>query len=578
MSFKKGASDNTHTALLLVLLPSENSWYASSKTKSIRLNEIVGKPGFDLSEVTRAVDHRKRVLNSFVDLPRDFDFQSPSVVEALFQSSPRKRTVRKIEAVSSEDEDESDEYTASDAESTSVQTSPSKRNSRPASSRSTPSKSTPSKHPPSFRQPPPSPPSSPPPVLEFVKSEIKLESFPTLSSTVKSTNVDKVVTQLHPASEPITHPCREEQFDQLFINLESAISAETGTCIYVSGTPGTGKTSTIREVIGQLELRVQEGELRPFSFLEINGMKMVHPNAAYEHLWEALGRGQMAASNAMTALESAFNSNESLAERGVMVVLLDELDQLVTKGQQLMYNFFNWPSLPNSRLIVIAVANTMDLPERLLSNKISSRVGLTRVQFPGYTHEQLHEILLQRLGDASDLIEPEALDYAARKVASVGGDARRVLDFVAQAVATAQLHNDIPVRTAHVRDITLQSQTSPMNTFLSTLGYATKVLLCALVTSTRRSSNIEAPLHEILRLARQLVHSSANADVFEHYLFTEGSARLSTFKSAIMELVEGGVLLQQAIRGEATPLVRLMIPVTVIKDALAKDRMLQDMI
>jgi origin recognition complex subunit 1 len=61
------------------------------------------------------------------------------------------------------------------------------------------------------------------------------------------------------------------------------------------------------------------------------------------------------------------------------VVLMDELDQLVTKNQAVMYNFFNWPTLRHSRLIVLAVANTMDLPERTLSNKISSRLGISPI-------------------------------------------------------------------------------------------------------------------------------------------------------------------------------------------------------
>jgi Cdc6-like AAA superfamily ATPase len=54
---------------------------------------------------------------------------------------------------------------------------------------------------------------------------------------------------------------------------------------------------------------------------------------------------------------------------------MDELDLLVTAKQTVMYNFFEWPNWPHSRLIVVAVANTMDLPERMLSNKISSRLG-----------------------------------------------------------------------------------------------------------------------------------------------------------------------------------------------------------
>lgn len=54
---------------------------------------------------------------------------------------------------------------------------------------------------------------------------------------------------------------------------------------------------------------------------------------------------------------------------------MDELDLLVTKKQTVMYNFFEWPNRPNSKLIVIAIANTMDLPERILTNKVSSRLG-----------------------------------------------------------------------------------------------------------------------------------------------------------------------------------------------------------
>jgi len=56
-------------------------------------------------------------------------------------------------------------------------------------------------------------------------------------------------------------------------------------------------------------------------------------------------------------------------------VLVDELDQMITKKQDVVYNFFNWPHMAHSRLIVIAIANTMDLPERELSGKIRSRLG-----------------------------------------------------------------------------------------------------------------------------------------------------------------------------------------------------------
>ncbi len=54
---------------------------------------------------------------------------------------------------------------------------------------------------------------------------------------------------------------------------------------------------------------------------------------------------------------------------------MDELDQLMTTKQDVVYNFFNWPTLAGSKLVVLAVANTMDLPERVMSGRVRSRLG-----------------------------------------------------------------------------------------------------------------------------------------------------------------------------------------------------------
>lgn len=159
----------------------------------------------------------------------------------------------------------------------------------------------------------------------------------------------------------------------VYSHLEAAITDGVGSCIYISGTPGTGKTATVREVVSRLDESVRADELDDFIFVEINGMKITDPHQAYSLLWEALKDQRVSPAQALDLLEREFNHPSP--RRIPCVVLMDELDQLVTKNQGVMYNFFNWPGLRHSRLIVLAVANTMDLPERTLSNKISSRLG-----------------------------------------------------------------------------------------------------------------------------------------------------------------------------------------------------------
>lgn len=75
----------------------------------------------------------------------------------------------------------------------------------------------------------------------------------------------------------------------------------------------------------------------------------------------------------------------------------------------------------------------------LLWAKANMRTGLTRITFPGYTHDQLMSIIQSRLeGVPGNIVHPDAVQFAARKVAAVSGDARRALDICRRAVEIAE--------------------------------------------------------------------------------------------------------------------------------------------
>ncbi|CAE7011461.1 hypothetical protein CFE70_002063 [Pyrenophora teres f. teres 0-1] len=361
--------------------------------------------------------------------------------------------------------------------------------------------------------------------------------------------------QLHVSSVPAALPCREEEFSTVYSHLEAAITDGSGSCIYISGTPGTGKTATVREVVAQLQASVQAEELDDFIFVEINGMKVTDPHQSYSLLWQALRGDRVSPSHALELLEREFSTPSP--RRVPCVVLMDELDQLVTKNQSVMYNFFNWPGLRHSRLIVLAVANTMDLPERTLSNKISSRLGLTRITFPGYTHDQLMQIIQSRLeGVPGHIVHPDAVQFAARKVAAVSGDARRALDIcrraveIAESESTAQCRDDeaqptTPSRTgrgskanlpqgsrsikgtgemvgrskepgvpsvvrkgvvtmATIKQAINEATSSPLQQALRALPLASKVFLAALLARIRRSGIGEAILGDVVDEVKRL--------------------------------------------------------------------------
>ena len=144
----------------------------------------------------------------------------------------------------------------------------------------------------------------------------------------------------------------------------------------------------------------------------------------------------MSPQRACDVLDRRFKEGRG-ADGRVTVLVVDEMDLLVTRTQQLLYNLFDWPTHRAARLVILGIADTLDLPERLLP-KISSRLGNNKVVFKPYTAEQLKRIVLSRLEDAGppgELVpfEAVAIELASRKVAAVSGDARRVLELCRRA-------------------------------------------------------------------------------------------------------------------------------------------------
>lgn len=436
----------------------------------------------------------------------------------------------------------------------------------------------------------------------------RLEFTPLATRKLDDSNVNASPFQiarsrLHVSSVPLSLPCREGEFSLVYSHLEAAISDGTGNCIYISGTPGTGKTATVREVVSRLEDAVGQDELDDFIFVEINGMKITDPHQSYSLLWEALKGERASPSQALENLESEFKNPSP--RRTPCVVLMDELDQLVTKNQTVMYNFFNWPTLRHSRLIVLAVANTMDLPERTLSNKISSRLGLTRITFPGYTHDQLMQIIQSRLeGVPGNIVDPDAIQFASRKVAAVSGDARRALDICRRAVelAEADAPGDLTSPTKGVSGkgrVTIstikrainEATTNPIQQHLRSLPLTSKLLMAALLVRVRRSGLVETTfgetMDELQRVSAymtrapkgmaQILDNGTNSATSGGGSHQRHFTRPSYIHTAAMELVAAGLINLESHRADRSSKLRLAVADDEVKMALRDDADLKAM-
>ncbi|XP_065905420.1 origin recognition complex subunit 1-like [Dysidea avara] len=169
---------------------------------------------------------------------------------------------------------------------------------------------------------------------------------------------------------------------------------------------------------------------------------------------------------------------------------------LWTRRQTVYYSIFEWCTWPDTPLILLAIANTMDLPERMLIGRITSRLGLTRLNFLPYDFKQLMEILSARLEDLK-VFEHDSIVLSARKVAAISGDARKALDICRRATEVAEKQGCSTVNTRHIDTVVKEMFFSPKVMAVKCASVQEQLLLQSVQAELIRLSSEETTLEQV---------------------------------------------------------------------------------
>jgi len=112
--------------------------------------------------------------------------------------------------------------------------------------------------------------------------------------------------------------------------------------LYVSGMPGTGKTAIVLEALDKLKSQSQ------FSLVHVNAMRLGSPVQVFREIADQL-QCETNNNEACSDLTEFFQGRK--AEDPVVVLLIDEVDCLVTPTQAVLYKLFDWLGMPNARLV-----------------------------------------------------------------------------------------------------------------------------------------------------------------------------------------------------------------------------------
>ena len=291
------------------------------------------------------------------------------------------------------------------------------------------------------------------------------------------------------SADPCGLPGRDAEIDRLtsFIAGAAADGAATsGRCLYVYGVPGTGKTAAVRAAAARAAAAAAGGHGRAFNFVEINALRLPSPRHVYARLLDALYGERASPAAAHDALNARVGAGKPDPNRCATILLVDEMDLLVTRNQAVLYNLFEWPARPASGLAVIGIANTMDLPDRLLP-RIASRFGGARLPFAPYTPTALAAIVTARLeaAGAGPSFDPRAVQYASRRVGAAAGDVRRALEVCRAAVDDAVDDAASTVTMAHVDAALRALGAAPATRALAAAPPIDVLLLAALAIDLR---------------------------------------------------------------------------------------------
>lgn len=240
------------------------------------------------------------------------------------------------------------------------------------------------------------------------------------------------------SNEPGRLVGRDAERQELTEFIQTCMEKTTGGCTYVSGPPGTGKSAMVNEVTSDIQA---SSALRK---VYINCMSIRSTGDLYGNLLEALcGDQEVLDGEEVKALQNLFIPKKKKGN-SVYVITLDEIDHILTLDLEILYKLFEWSLQKSSRLVLIGIANALDLTDRFLPRLKARNLKPQLLPFLPYNASQIKTVITTRLKslvpvdsstpDYVPFLHPAAIDLCSRKVSNQTGDLRKAFDICRRAI------------------------------------------------------------------------------------------------------------------------------------------------
>ncbi len=285
---------------------------------------------------------------------------------------------------------------------------------------------------------------------------------------------------------PENLPHRKEQIASLTDIIGTALKGKAPTNNLIYGEIGTGKTATVRYVSKKLEEITQTSNC---SLIYINCEIHDTQHRVFAYLARVFARPVPPLGWPTYQVFSELKKGIDAEDRFI-VLILDEMDKIVTKGDEALYNILSINSdLNKAKVSVIGISNDLTFVE-LLDPRVKSSFGEKEIKFPPYNADQLKDILAERAVKAfadsalDDAVIPLCVAFAAQR----NGDAGRALELLRESGEVAELSKSNRVSEEHVRLASEMIDANSMAEVVKTLQLQSKIFLGSVLALTREKN------------------------------------------------------------------------------------------
>ena len=243
---------------------------------------------------------------------------------------------------------------------------------------------------------------------------------------------DKKVLQSAHIPNEINH--RDEQITQIANILAPALKNEKPSNVFIYGKTGTGKTLSMKYLAEQMTTLAYNKKI-PLKIIYLNCKLKKVADTEYRLIAQLAREFGKEIPPTGLPTDEVYNTFFKVLdeEQGIIILMLDEVDQLVKKaGDELIYNLTRINSdLKHSQTSIVGISNDLMFVNQI-DPRVKSSLSEEEVIFPPYNALQLQDILTRRSGDAfkEGVIGEGVIQKCSAYAAREHGDARRALELL----------------------------------------------------------------------------------------------------------------------------------------------------